>query len=80
VKTVATTGEGIDKLLEAIHSAPPRTRTAAVHRVLLRLTNLQEAIAKFQSVGASIQPGPEGRVVIEPPPGVFLELVEGPGE
>ena len=56
VKTVATTGEGVDKLLEAIRTAPPRPHTSIVHHVPLRVTNLNEAIAILQSAGARIHP------------------------
>jgi LAO/AO transport system kinase len=80
VKTVATTGEGIDKLLEAIQTAPPRTRTAAVHKIPLRVTNLADILVHFQSAGAQIHCAADGHVLIEPPDGVLLELIEERGQ
>ena len=79
VKTVATTGHGVDKLLEAIRTAATRPHPATAHPVPLRVTNLQEAIAVLQSAGAQIQTNCGGRVVIQPPPGVCLELIEEKG-
>jgi LAO/AO transport system kinase len=80
VKTVATTGEGIDKLLEAIRKAPHRTAAiATVHSVPLRVTNLADAIAHLQSAGARIESSEEGRVLVHPPCGVLLELIEENG-
>jgi LAO/AO transport system kinase len=90
-KTVATTGEGIAALLEAIQvgrtptSMPdPQVRQFRVSGpappIVLHINNLSDALAQFQSAGASVQPGPEGHILIEPPPGVFLELIEEAAE
>ena len=79
VKTVATTGEGVDKLLDAIRTAPPRSHTPHVHSIPLRVTNLGEAIAILQSAGAQIQPIDEGRAVVQPPIDVSLELIQEKG-
>jgi LAO/AO transport system kinase len=76
VKTVATTGEGVADLLEAVQSAPNRSATVRERSIPIHVTNLSEATAQFQSAGAQIQPGPEGHILIEPPPGVILELIE----
>jgi LAO/AO transport system kinase len=90
VKTVATTGEGIADLLEAIHAQVGRTPTGRplgrpdpqVRRVPgeppipLHVTNLNDALARLQSAGAQIQSNVEGHILIEPPPGVILELIE----
>ena len=77
VKTVATTGAGIAELLAAIHTVPPRTASVApVHRIELRITNLTEALAHLQSAGARIEPGRDGHILVQPPDGVLLELVE----
>jgi LAO/AO transport system kinase len=77
VKTVATTGEGIADLLEAVQSAPSRAAAVRERSIRIHVTNLEDVLAQFQSAGASGQPGPEGHVVVEPPPGVILELIEG---
>jgi LAO/AO transport system kinase len=74
VKTVATTGQGIDELLEAIQSAPPKTRTATVHQISLRVTNLDDAIAQFRSAGVPVQYDGEGRAFVQA--GVSLELIQ----
>ena len=79
VKTVATTGEGVDQLLEAIRTAGPRSPVSVAHPVALRVTNLDEAIAILRSAGAQIQPNGDGRIVIQPPPGVSLELIQEKG-
>jgi LAO/AO transport system kinase len=76
VKTVATTGEGIDRLLEAIHATPLAHRTPTDHRVTLRVANLNEAIASLQSAGVRTQSNGSGHVVVEIPTGVSLELIE----
>lgn len=77
VRTVATTGEGIDKLFEAIQNAPNRAAIpATVHQIPLRVTNLTDAIARLQSIGAEIEPGAEGHVLVHPPEGVLIELIE----
>ncbi|HEX3745634.1 MAG TPA: methylmalonyl Co-A mutase-associated GTPase MeaB [Bryobacteraceae bacterium] len=76
VKTVATTGEGVGELLHAIQSAPSRTRTSAMPRIALRVANLRDAMASFESAGARVQLSLDGHVLVEPPPGVFLELIE----
>jgi LAO/AO transport system kinase len=78
VKTVATTGEGIGALLVAIQSAavPNRAATVRERSIPIHVTNLTEAIASFQSAGAQIHSNAEGHVLIEPPPGVILELIE----
>jgi len=77
VKTVATTGAGIAELLAAILTVPPRTASAApAHRIELRITNLTEALAHLQSAGAKIESDPEGHILVQPPDGVLLELVE----
>jgi len=88
VKTVATTGEGIDKLLDAIQNLPdnratnragPRGRPVREQSILLRVTNLTDAIAHLQSAGARIESGQEGHVFVQPPSGVLLELIEENG-
>jgi LAO/AO transport system kinase len=76
VKTVATTGEGVADLLEAVQSAPNRSATVRERSIPIHVTHLNDALALFQSAGAQIQPGPEGHILIEPPPGVILELIE----
>jgi LAO/AO transport system kinase len=77
VKTIATTGAGIADLLAAIQQVPHRpTAVEASHRVPFRITNLTEAVADLQSAGARIESSEEGHVVVEPPSGVLLELIE----
>jgi LAO/AO transport system kinase len=76
LKTIATTGEGVDKLLEAIRQAPPANRTPTVHPIPLRVTNLNDAIAQLLSIGAQIEPGADGHVLVHPPEGVLIELIE----
>jgi len=76
VKTVSTTGAGIDKLLEAIQIAPHRAAAARQRSVLLRVADLNDAIAQFQSSGAQVQRGAYGRVFVQPQGGVLLELIE----
>ena len=95
VKTVATTGEGIADLLEAIQvgrtprSAPapqvrPLPSQGARQRVWgpappaipIHVNNLHDVVASFQSAGAQIQSNADGHILIEPPPGVILELIE----
>jgi LAO/AO transport system kinase len=80
VKTVATTGGGVDELLDAIQSVPNRTgpggHSVRERSIRLRVTGLNDAIAQFQSAGASIQPTAEGHIFVAPPAGVLLELIE----
>jgi LAO/AO transport system kinase len=76
VKTVATTGKGIADLLEAVQSAPNRTAAVRERSIPIHVTHLNDALASFQSAGANVQPGPDGHILIEPPPGVILELIE----
>ena len=76
VKIVATTGEGVDRLLEAIHNAPPANRPATDHHITLRVANLAEAIASLRSAGARTQSNAPGHMVVEIPAGVSLELIE----
>jgi len=76
VKTVATTGSGIAGLIAAIQNVQSHTTPTVERSVTLRITNLKEAVASLQAAGASIQPGPDGSVIVEPPPGVSLELIE----
>jgi hypothetical protein len=42
----------------------------------LHVTNLNDALARLQSAGAQIQSNADGHILIEPPPGVILELIE----
>jgi LAO/AO transport system kinase len=86
VKTVATTGEGIDALLNAIQSQVGRTPTSAPdpqvrpapaeRSIAIHLTNLEDVLAHFQSAGSQIQSNSDGHILIQPPPGVILELIE----
>jgi LAO/AO transport system kinase len=77
LKTVATTGAGIAELLAAIQQVPHRTPTdATLLRVPLRVINLIEAVARLQSAGARIASSEEGHVLVQPPSGVLLELIE----
>jgi LAO/AO transport system kinase len=79
VKTVATTGEGIDKLLALIDAVPLRPHPSRDQRerpIPLHVTNLNEAIARFRSVGARIECSPAGHMLVQPPGGVLLELIE----
>ena len=76
VKTVATTGEGVDKLLEAIQSAPLRTRGAAPRQISLRVANLDDAIAQFRSQGVEVQCDGKRRALAHPPGDVSLELIQ----
>ncbi|MEI9972878.1 MAG: methylmalonyl Co-A mutase-associated GTPase MeaB, partial [Ignavibacteriota bacterium] len=75
VKTVATAGEGIANLIEAIEEAPTHSAAAPPPRIPLRVANLTEAVASLQAAGASLQPGPEGHILVEPG-GLLLELIE----
>jgi hypothetical protein len=45
-------------------------------RIALRVANLRDAMASFESAGARVQLSLDGHVLVEPPPGVFLELIE----
>jgi len=97
VKTVATTGEGIADLLEAIRAQVGRTPTCAPDpqvrplpsqgarqrvwgpappAIPIHVNNLHDVVASFQSAGAQIQSNADGHILIEPPPGVILELIE----
>jgi LAO/AO transport system kinase len=80
VKTVATKGEGIAGLLQAIQSIPHRAATVRERSIPIHVTNLNDAVTRLQSAGAGIQPGPGGHVFVDPPPGVFLELIEEAGK
>jgi LAO/AO transport system kinase len=79
VKTVATTGEGIDKLLDAIQAVPNRTTAPRERSIRLRVTNLPEAIAQLQAAGARVESGAPCHVFVEPPSGVLLELIQEKG-
>ncbi len=77
VKTVATTGVGINELLATIQEVPLRSATAAtIQRVPLRVTNLTEAVIHLHSAGARIEFLQEGHVLVHPPVEVLLELIE----
>jgi LAO/AO transport system kinase len=76
VKTVATTGEGIADLLDAIQAVPPANRALAATHIELHVTNLNDAVARLQSAGARIESGAEGHILVVPPAGVLLELIE----
>jgi LAO/AO transport system kinase len=76
VKTVATTGEGVDKLLDAIQSVPNRTAAPRERSIRLRVTNLKDAIGQFEFAGVQIQCDAVGHAFVEPPAGVILELIE----
>jgi LAO/AO transport system kinase len=76
VKTEATTGAGVDELLDAIRSAPCRAVTVRERSIPLHVTALKDAIAHLQSAGASIQPSADGHLLVAPPAGVLLELIE----
>jgi len=97
VKTVATTGEGIADLLEAIRAQVGRTPASAPDpqvrplpsqgarqrvwgpappAIPIHVNNLHDVVASFQSAGAQIQSNADGHILIEPPPGVILELIE----
>jgi LAO/AO transport system kinase len=75
VKTVATSGEGVDELLAAIDKAEVHV-AAAARRVAIRVVDLAETVAGFRSIGAEVRTDAEGHVLIEPPAGVLLELIE----
>lgn len=79
VKTVATTGAGITELIDAIRQVPYRAVTAGARSIQLRIADLDDAIAQFQSSGAQIQRGTEGHVFIYPPGDVLLELIQEKG-
>ncbi len=76
VKTVATTGEGVDDLLASIEKAPIHVAKARAEPITLHVAGLPAAIARFQSAGARIQTNAEGHILVEPPAGVLLELIE----
>jgi LAO/AO transport system kinase len=68
VKTVATTGEGIDALISVIEQAPNRAATVRERSVEVHVTSLKEAVAVLQAA----------QLLVEPRTGVKLELVEEP--
>jgi LAO/AO transport system kinase len=69
LKTVATSGEGIDRLLEEVERVPVRPRKVAARSLTLRVTNLNRAVEALQSAGI---------LVVDPPAGEMLELIEEP--
>jgi len=76
VKTVATTGKGVDKLLDAIQNTPCRSVITREWSIRLHVADLKGAIAQFQSAGVQARFDGEGHVFIAPPAGVILELIE----
>ena len=78
VKTVATTGEGIDALIAAIEAAPVHAAAKPqVETIQLRVTDLAEALEHLHSAGAQVQPGTEGHVFVQLPEGALLDLIDG---
>jgi LAO/AO transport system kinase len=66
VKTIATTGEGIDQLLDVVERASVRLRRVVPKSLAVHVTNLDQAVATLQSTG----------LLVEPPAGEMLELIE----
>src|SRR5580658_327436 len=64
VRTVASTGEGIDKLLDAVERASVRSHRVAPKSLTMHVTNLDQAVAILQSAG----------LLVDPPAGEVLEL------
>ena len=79
VKTVATTGDGIDTLIAAIEAAPTHEANPVTQTIQLYVTNLTEAVAALQAAGTEIECAPNGRVFIRLPGDVSLELIQEKG-
>jgi LAO/AO transport system kinase len=78
VKTVATTGDGIDALIAAIDAAPVHSAPQpSAQTIQLRVTNLAEVLEQLQSAGAQVQVNAGGHVVVQAPEGLLLELIDG---
>ena len=72
VKTVATTGQGIDALIAAIEAVEPHVRRPQRSQIRVSVTSVEAAIAVLQSAGLLVDP--------QDPSGVILELTPQSGD
>ena len=74
LRTVATTGEGVDALLDAIAAFTPASKPTPRPPVEIEVLNLADAVARLRAAGVPIRETP-GRVTIHVA-GVPLELTD----